>query len=64
MRTIGDLRVRAHRRVPRFVLEYLKGGTEDEATLARERDAFGDYRFLERPPWVESGHKRLSVRFG
>lgn len=47
-RTIGDLRARAHKRMPRFVLEYLEGGAEDEATLARERDAFADWRFLPR----------------
>ena len=48
MRTIGDLRARAQRRVLRFVLEYLEGGAEDEATLARERGAFGDWRFVPR----------------
>ena len=48
MHTIGDLRARAHRRMPRFVLEYLEGGAEDEATLARERDAFGEWRFMPR----------------
>ncbi len=48
MRTIGDLRARAHHRMPRFVLEYLEGGAEDEATLSRERDAFGEWRFIPR----------------
>ena len=37
-----------HRRMPRFVLEYLEGGAEDEATLLRERAAFADWRFLPR----------------
>ena len=46
--TIGDLRARAHRRMPRFALEYLEAGSEDEATLARERDAYGEWRFLPR----------------
>ncbi|MES2755296.1 MAG: alpha-hydroxy acid oxidase [Pseudomonadota bacterium] len=45
---IDDLRARAHRLMPRFVLEYLEGGSEDEATLARERDAFADWRFVPR----------------
>jgi len=38
----------AHRRLPRFVLEYLEGGAEEEATLARERAAFADWRFTPR----------------
>lgn len=48
VRTIADLRARAHRLMPRFVLEYLEGGAEDEATLARERIAYGDWRFVPR----------------
>lgn len=45
---IDDLRARAHRRIPRFALEYLESGAEDEATLARERASFGDWRFVPR----------------
>jgi len=45
---IEDLRAMTHRRMPRFVLEYLEGGSEDEATLLRERTAFADWRFLPR----------------
>lgn len=37
VQTIGDLRARTHKLMPRFVLEYLEGGAGDEATLARER---------------------------
>ena len=46
--TIADLRARTHRRLPRFALEYLEGGAEDEATLERERAAFADWRFVPR----------------
>jgi len=46
--TIEDLRARTHRRMPRFVLEYLEGGAEDEATLAREREAQNEWRFVPR----------------
>lgn len=46
--TIDDLRARTHRRMPRFVLEYLEGGAEDEATLAREREVLGELRFIPR----------------
>ena len=45
---IDDLRARAHRRMPRFALEYLEAGSESEAALARERDAFCEWRFLPR----------------
>jgi (S)-mandelate dehydrogenase len=45
---IEDLRAMAHRRMPRFVLEYLEGGAADEATLLRERTAYADWRFTPR----------------
>jgi (S)-mandelate dehydrogenase len=45
---IEDLRAMAHQRLPRFALEYLEGGAEDEAGLARERAAFADWRFTPR----------------
>ncbi len=47
-RTIAELRARTHRRLPRFALEYLEGGAEDEATLDRERTIFADWRFVPR----------------
>jgi len=43
---IADLRARTHKLMPRFVLEYLEGGAEDEATLYREREAFAEWRFM------------------
>lgn len=43
---IADLRARTHRLMPGFVLEYLEGGAEDEATLYREREAFAEWRFM------------------
>jgi len=42
---IADLRARAHQRMPRFVLEYLEGGAEDEQTLKRERTAYAERCF-------------------
>jgi len=45
---VEDLRAMAHRRLPRFVLEYLEGGAEEEASLLRERTAFADWRFTPR----------------
>lgn len=38
----------AHQRLPGFALEYLEGGAEEEATLARNRDALGECRFIPR----------------
>jgi hypothetical protein len=39
--TIEDLRAMAHRRLPRFALEYLEGGAEDEATRPQYRGLGG-----------------------
>ena len=38
----------AHRRLPRFALEYLEGGAEEEATLARNRAAFEALHFVPK----------------
>jgi (S)-mandelate dehydrogenase len=46
--TIEDLRGMAHRRLPGFVLEYLEGGSEDEAALARNAAALAEWHFLHR----------------
>jgi (S)-mandelate dehydrogenase len=45
---IADLRAMTHKRLPRFAVEYLEGGAEDEATLARERAAYAEWRFMPR----------------
>src|SRR5437868_6987483 len=44
--SIEDWRAMAHRRLPRFALEYLEGGAEDEATLAHNIAAWADWRFM------------------
>jgi len=44
--SIEDLRAMTHRRLPRFALEYLEGGAEDEATLAHNIAAWADWRFM------------------
>lgn len=46
MQTIGDLRARTHKLMPRFVLEYLEGGAGEEATLDRERQCYADWRVM------------------
>ncbi|WP_407150616.1 alpha-hydroxy acid oxidase [Bradyrhizobium sp. ORS 86] len=45
---VSDLRAMTHKRLPRFALEYLEGGSQDEATLSRERRAYADWRFMPR----------------
>ena len=42
---IADLRAMSHKRLPRFALEYLEGGAEDEVAMFRERRAFAEWRF-------------------
>jgi (S)-mandelate dehydrogenase len=56
---IGDLRARTHKLMPRFVLEYLEAGAEDEATLYREREAFAEWRFLPHT-LVDESHRNLT----
>jgi (S)-mandelate dehydrogenase len=46
--TIEDLRAIAHRRLPGFALEYLEGGAEDEATLARNTAALAQWHFMHK----------------
>jgi (S)-mandelate dehydrogenase len=45
---IEELRRIAGRRLPAFVREYVEGGSDDERTLARNRDAFSEVRFVHR----------------
>ncbi|MBV9199710.1 MAG: alpha-hydroxy-acid oxidizing protein [Alphaproteobacteria bacterium] len=46
--TIDDLRAMAHRRLPGFVVEYLEGGSEDEAALSRNVAALAEWHFVHR----------------
>jgi (S)-mandelate dehydrogenase len=55
---IADLRAMTHKRMPRFVLEYLEGGAEEEASLARDREAYADWRFTPRQ-LVDVSHRSL-----
>jgi (S)-mandelate dehydrogenase len=58
--TIEDLRAMAHRRLPRFALEYLEGGAEDEAALARNLTALAEWHFLHRS-FVDVSHRDSST---
>jgi L-lactate dehydrogenase (cytochrome) len=46
--SIGDLRRLARRRLPAAALGYLEGGGEDEWTLRRNREAFGQVQLVPR----------------
>ena len=58
---ISDLRAMTHKRLPRFALEYLEGGSQDEAALFRERRAYADWRFLPRT-LVDVSHRTLESK--
>jgi len=57
---IEDLRARTHKRMPRFVLEYLEGGAEDEQTLKRERTAYAERCFTPLQ-LVDVSHRDLAT---
>lgn len=59
-RGVMDLRAMAHRRLPRFVQEYLEGGAGDESSLARDREAYADWRFVPRQ-LVDVSHRSLAA---
>jgi len=44
----ADFRRRARARLPRFVFDYVDGGAEDEACLARNRQALDELRLVPR----------------
>ncbi len=62
--TVEDLRAMAHRRLPGFVLEYLEGGAEDEAALARNIAALAEWRLLHRSLIDVSRRDVSTVLFG
>lgn len=58
--SIEELRLVAGRSLPRFALEYLEGGAEDEVTLRRNRSIFERIAFLPRT-LVGVGQRDLST---
>jgi (S)-mandelate dehydrogenase len=58
---IAELRAMAKRRLPRFVFDYVDGGSEDERTLAGNREAFARLRFAPRT-LVDVSRRDLSCR--
>jgi (S)-mandelate dehydrogenase len=49
LRNVEDYRQEARRRLPRFVFDYLDGGSEDEVALAENRAAFNRMKLTPRP---------------
>ena len=45
---IDELRLRARRKLPRAVFDFIDGAAEDEVTLRRNRDAFGRHALVPR----------------
>ena len=56
--SVDDLRARTHKLMPRFVLEYLEGGAGEEATLARERECFAEWRVMPHT-LVDEAHRDI-----
>ena len=50
-----------HKRMPRFVLEYLEGGAEEEQTLARERSAYAELAASRRAQLVDVSQRSLAT---
>lgn len=46
--TTEDYRIRARRRLPRFLFDYIDGGANAEETMAANAADFGDYRLIQR----------------
>jgi len=46
VRNIEEMRVIAQRRVPHFAFEYVRGGAEDEKTMAANRAVFDQWQWL------------------
>ena len=60
VQAIADLRARTHKLMPRFVLEYLEGGAGEEATLARERQSFAEWRVMPHT-LVDEAHRDITT---
>ena len=63
--SIEDLRTIARKRVPRFVFDYVDGGSDDEVTLHANRESFARLRFRPRTLVdVSQRHLRTTILGG
>jgi len=60
VQSVFDLRARTHKLMPRFALEYLEGGSGEEGTLEREREAFAEWRFMPHT-LVDESHREVTT---
>lgn len=58
--SIADLQAAARRRLPPSIYGYVSGGSEDQASLHGNREAFGRWRFRTRP-LVDVSHRALGM---
>jgi (S)-mandelate dehydrogenase len=59
--SIEELRAMAHRYVPNFALEYVEGGSDDEATLRWNRAALEAVRFVPNT-LMDTGARRQDIQ--
>ncbi|MBP2372919.1 alpha-hydroxy acid oxidase [Paeniglutamicibacter psychrophenolicus] len=57
--TIEDLRQGAKRHLPGSVFDYIDGGGDDETSLRRNEDSYGDYSFI--PRWGSVNYPDVST---
>ncbi len=60
---IEDLRSIAQRRLPRFVFSYIDGGSEDELSLAGNREAYRRLRFRPRTLVASDRHLARFLKY-
>lgn len=60
--SVEELREIAYRRTPYFAMEYVEGGSEDEMSLARNREVLRDIHFVPNVLVDTSGrHQRINL---
>lgn len=62
--SIADLRLRAKRRLPRIVFDYIDGGAEDERTMAANSAAFRDLSWRPRSAVVHEAVELTTTVLG
>ncbi|MDP5226719.1 MULTISPECIES: alpha-hydroxy acid oxidase [Arthrobacter] len=62
--SVDDMRRIARRRLPGSIFDYIDGGSEDEASLRRNRESFSDWRFLPKWGSVDGLHADTTVLGG
>lgn len=62
--SVADLEARARRRLPPCVFGYVSGGSEDQASLRANREAFGRWQMLPRPLVDVSRRTQTTELFG